>query len=86
VEAYSVRLEIVLILTQERCTFCANIPQAQKSVWTHLMELLGAWVMWNLVSVRLKTVLVSVQDRSMVCAKHTIGSEIILDTPGGTPR
>ena len=22
----------------------------------------------------------------MVCAKHTIGSEIILDTPVGTPR
>jgi hypothetical protein len=41
VEAHSVRLEIVLILTQERCTFCTIIPQAQKSVWTHLMELLG---------------------------------------------
>jgi hypothetical protein len=25
------------------------------------------------------------QDRCMVCAKHTIGSEIILDTPIGTP-
>jgi hypothetical protein len=41
VEARSVYLEIVLILTQERCTFCANIRQAQKSVWTHPMELLG---------------------------------------------
>ena len=29
---------------------------------------------------------VSMQDRSTVCAKHTIGSEIILDTPDGTPR
>jgi hypothetical protein len=28
---------------------------------------------------------VSVQDRCTVCAKHTIGSEIILNTPGGTP-
>jgi hypothetical protein len=27
---------------------------------------------------------VSVQDRCMVCAKRTIGSEIILDTPDGT--
>ena len=35
---------------------------------------------------RLDTVLVSVQDRCMVCAKHTIGSEIILDAPVGTPR
>ena len=29
---------------------------------------------------------VSMQDRSTVCARHTIGSEIILDTPEGTPR
>ena len=27
-----------------------------------------------------------VQDRCMVCTKHTIGSEIILDAPSGTPR
>ena len=39
------------------------------------------WVMSNHVSVRLETVLVSVQDRCMVCAKHTIGSETILDPP-----
>ena len=31
-------------------------------------------------------VLVLVQDRCMVCAKRAIGSEIILDTPDGTPR
>ena len=42
-------------------------------------------VMWNLVSVRLETVLVSVQDRCTVCAKCAIGSEIILDAPDGTP-
>ena len=36
-------------------------------------------VMWNLILVHLETVLVSVQDRCMVCAKHTIGSEIVLD-------
>ena len=39
------------------------------------------WVMSNHVLVRLEMVLVSVQDRCTVCAKHTIGSEIILDTP-----
>ena len=50
------------------------------------MELLGDGVMWNLVSIRLEMVLVSVQDRCMVCANCTIGSEIILDTPDGTPR
>jgi hypothetical protein len=50
------------------------------------MDLLGEWAMWNLVTVCLEVVLVSVQDRCLVCAKHTIGSEIILDVPDGTPR
>jgi hypothetical protein len=44
------------------------------------------WVMVNLVSVRLETVLVSVQYRYMVCAKCTIGSVIIFYAPDGTPR
>ena len=47
---------------------------------------LVTWVMWNRISVRLETVLMSMQDRRMVCAKRTIGSEIILDAPDGTPR
>ena len=37
------------------------------------------WVMWNLVLVRLETLLVWVQDRCTVCARRIIGSEIILD-------
>ena len=37
--------------------------------------------MWNLFSVHLETVLVSVQDRCTVCAEHNIGSEIILTHP-----
>ena len=44
------------------------------------------WVIWNLAFLRLETVLVSVQDRCTVCAKHTISLEIILDTPDDTPR
>ena len=40
--------------------------------------------MWNLVLVHLETVLVLVQDRCTVCAKRTIGSEIVLDAPDGT--
>jgi hypothetical protein len=44
------------------------------------------WVMQNLVLIHLDTMLVSVLDRCMVCAKWTIGSEIVLDTPDGTPR
>jgi hypothetical protein len=42
--------------------------------------------MWNLVLLCLEIVLVSVLDRYRVCAKHTVGSEIILDAPNGTPR
>jgi hypothetical protein len=42
--------------------------------------------MWNLILVYLEIVLVSVQDRCMVCVKHIISSEIILDAPDGTPR
>ena len=41
----------------------------------HLMELLGEWVMLNLVLIRLETVLVSLQDRCMVCAKHTMAQK-----------
>jgi uncharacterized membrane protein len=37
--------------------------------------------MWNLVLVHLKTVLVPVQDRCTVCAKTTIGSQVILYAP-----
>jgi hypothetical protein len=44
------------------------------------------WVMWNLMSVCLEIELVSVQDRWTVCAKHTIGSEIILDAHDGFAR
>ena len=41
---------------------------------------------WKLVSVHLKIVLILTEDRSTVCVVHTIGSEIILDAPDGTPR
>ena len=37
--------------------------------------------MLNHLSVRLEMVLVSVQDRCMVCTKRTMGPEIILDAP-----
>ena len=42
------------------------------------------WVMWNLASFYLETVLVLVQDSCLVCARCTIGSKIILDAPDGT--
>jgi hypothetical protein len=63
-----------------------KVPQAQKLFWTHPMELLGD--MGHVVSCLgpFGDSLVSVQDRSTVYAKRSIGSEIILDTPDDTPR
>jgi hypothetical protein len=43
-------------------------------------------VMWNLISVYLEMVLVSVQDIGTVCVKRSIPSEIVFDTHDGTPR
>jgi hypothetical protein len=48
------------------------------------MELLGDVGKWNLISVHSRTVLVSEQDRCTVCAKHTIGSEIVLYALNGS--
>ena len=39
------------------------------------------WVMLNLASFHLESVLVSVHDRCMVRARRTIGSEVVLDAP-----
>ena len=36
--------------------------------------------LWNLVSVRLEIVLVLVQDRCTLCAKRTIGLDIVFNT------
>jgi hypothetical protein len=41
-----------------------------RTQWNSLVT----WAVWNLVLVHLGTVLVSLQDRCMVCAKHTIFS------------
>ena len=40
---------------------------------------------WKLDSVYLEIVQILTQDMCTVCAKRTIGSEIILDAPDGTP-
>ena len=42
------------------------------------------WVVWNLVLVRLETVLASVQDRCTVCTERINGMEVILGIPDGT--
>ena len=82
----SVRFKIVLILTQDRWMVCVERTIGSESFRMHPMQLLGEWVMSNLVLIRLDMVLVSVQDRCTVCAKHTISSEIVLKALDGSPR
>jgi hypothetical protein len=43
-------------------------------------------IKWYLVLVCLEIVQILTQDRCTVCAKCTIGLEIILDAPDGTPN
>ena len=50
------------------------------------MVRLGDELKWKLVLVLSDMVLILTQDRHTVCVKRTIGSEIILDAPYGTPR
>ena len=40
----------------------------------------------KLISIRLEIVLILTQDRCMVCARRTMGSEIVLDATDGTTR
>jgi hypothetical protein len=40
----------------------------------------------KLGSVRLEIVLLLMQDWCTVCVEHTVGSEIVLEAPDGTPR
>jgi hypothetical protein len=62
-----------------------NVPQAQKLFWMHPIELLGDVGHVESRFGQSKMVLVSMQERCMACAKRTIGSEVILEAPDGTP-
>ena len=65
------------------CQTCHRLRKISRwTQWNSQVTL----VMWNLISVRLETMVMSVQNRCRVCAKRTIGSEIILDAPDRTPR
>ena len=86
VESRLIRLEMVLVLVQDRCIVCAKGTIGSDIVRTYPMELLGDVGHLESRSVRLEMVLVLVQDRCSVCAKRTIGSNIISDAPDGTPR
>ena len=50
------------------------------------MELLGDEAQVKLNSVYLEIVLILTQDRSTVYVERTIGSQIVLDAPDGSPR
>jgi hypothetical protein len=83
----SVCMEIVLILTQDRCTFCVVHTIRSDIVVGHTQWIsYVTLVLWNLISNDLVTVLVLVEDRCTVCVERTIGSEIILDTLDGSAR
>ena len=59
VESRSVRLEMVLVLMQDRCTVCAEgNTSSEKSFWTHTIELVGDVGHVQSRSVRLEMVLV----------------------------
>jgi len=59
---------------------------AQKLFWTQPKELLGDVGHVESHFFLFGDSAVSVQDRSTVCAKRTIGIEIVWDAPDGTPR
>ena len=79
-------LETVLVSVQHRCMACTRRTKAQKSCWTHSMVPLydeaQVEARFGLSDIEL----ILTQDRCMVCIERTIGLEIILDTPDGTPR
>ena len=70
----------------DRCTVCAKHTMAQKSFWTHQIVLLGDEAQVEARFGLLDIVLILMPDRCMVCVERTIGSEIVLDAPDGTPR
>jgi hypothetical protein len=75
------------MLTHDRCMVCAESTIGSKKIVLDAPDgTPSEWVMWNLVLVHLETVLVSVQYRCMVYTECTIGLEIIVDAPDGTPR
>ena len=82
----SVYLEIVLVLTQDRCTVCAERTIGSENRFGHTKWYFKVMrLKWKLDSVCLEIVLILAQDKCTVCAERTIDSEIVLDAPDGTP-
>jgi hypothetical protein len=66
-------------------SFALNVPRAWKSLWAHPMVHLCNVCQVKACFGPFGDVLISAQDRCMVCAERTIGLETILDAPDGTP-
>ena len=62
-------------LDADRCTVCAKRTIGSLIILDAPDGILGEWVMSNLISIHLETVLVSVQDWCMVCGKHTMAQK-----------
>jgi hypothetical protein len=76
-----VRLETELASVQERCTVCTERSKAQKSFWTHPMELIG-------YVGHVESCFGPFEDGVSVRAKvfsNVPQGQIILDAPNGTP-
>jgi hypothetical protein len=85
VNLVSVYLQIVLILTQDWSTVCAERTIGSENHFGCIRRNSSVmWVMWILILIYLEIVLVSEQNRCMVCAEHILGLGIILDAHDGT--
>jgi hypothetical protein len=73
-----VHLEVVLVSAQARSMVLRRMY--------HRWYFYVTWVKWKLISVHLEIVLISMQDRCTVCDECTMGMEIVLGAPDGTPR
>ena len=82
----SIPLETVLVSVQYCCMLCGKHTMALKSFWTHQMVFLGDEAQVEPHFGPLGDSANLDADRCMVCAKRTVGSEIILDAPDSTPR
>ena len=78
-------LEIVLSLTQDRCTVCAKRTIGSE-IDLDIMMVNVTRLKWMLDSFCLEIVLSLTQDRCTVCSERTIGSKIVLDALDGATR
>ena len=82
----SVSLEIVAILTQDRCTVCVECTIGSEIVLDAPDGTIGDGAQVEARFGPFGDIANPNEDRCMVCAEHTIGLDIVLDALNGTPR